>query len=190
MTRLGGVPARFTATVSGVMRREIVIRVECRQPVRATLKLRVPGYADAAQVSVNGARPQAAVQGELYSLNRTFQNGDVITLSLMLSPRLENGYRGSANIYVGARLMALPLPEANAAWRYAVRTDLPLTPVEEGGQPYALIAACEAPAWQERAGFILPPPQGVRAGAAYELTLIPFAGTDGRIAAFPCVTER
>ena len=190
LTRLGGVPARFTATVSGVMRREIVIRVECRQPVRATLKLRIPGYADAAQVSVNGARPQAAVQGELYSLNRTFQNGDVITLSLMLSPRLENGYRGSANIYVGARLMALPLPEANAAWRYAVRTDLPLTPVEEGGQPYALIAACEAPAWQERAGFILPPPQGVRAGAAYELTLIPFAGTDGRIAAFPCVTER
>ena len=181
LTRLGGVPVRFSAAVSGVRRREVVIRVECRQPVQATLKLRVPGYADAAQVSVNGARPQAAVQGELYSLNRTFQNGDVITLSLMLSPRLENGYRGSASVYVGAQLMALPLPDASAAWRYAVRTDLPLTLSEEDGG---------APAWQERAGFILPPPQGVPAGAAYELTLLPFAGTDGRIAAFPCVMER
>ena len=190
LTRLGGTPVRFSAAVSGVKRREITIRVECRQPVRATLKLRIPGYADAAQVSVNGARPQAAVQGELYSLNRTFQNGDVITVLLTLSPRLESGYRGSASIYVGARLMALPLPDANAAWRYAVRTDLPLTLAEEGGGPDALIAACEAPAWQERAGFILPPPQGVPAGAAYELTLIPFAGTDGRIAAFPCVRER
>ena len=56
--------------------------------------------------------------------------------------------------------------------------------------PDALAAACEAPMWREKAGFILPPPQGVPAGPAYELTLIPFAGTGGRIASFPCVVER
>lgn len=44
--------------------------------------------------------------------------------------------------------------------------------------------------WKEKAGFILPPPQGVPMGAAYELTLIPYAGTDGRIAAFPCAAGR
>ena len=104
LTRLGGVPVRFTAAVSGVFQREITIRVECRQAVPATLRLRVPGYAD--------------------------------------------------------------------------------------GAPYALAAACEAPMWKEKAGFILPPPQGVPAGPAYELTLIPFAGTGGRIASFPCVVER
>ena len=49
----------------------------------------------------------------------------------------------------------------------------------------ALLTACEAPQWKEKAGFILPPPQGVAAGQAYELTLLPFAGTEGRIAAFP-----
>ena len=31
---------------------------------------------------------------------------------------------------------------------------------------------------------------GVPAGAAYELTLIPYAGTGGRIASFPCAVER
>lgn len=36
-----------------------------------------------------------------------------------------------------------------------------MTPVEENGEPFALLAACEAPMWKEKAGFILPPPQGV-----------------------------
>ena len=190
LTRLGGVPVRFTAAVSGVFQREITIRVECRQAVPATLRLRVPGYADGAQISVNGARPQAVAQGEWHSLRRTYQNGDVITLRLGLSPRLETGYRGSVSLYVGARLMALALPDEQVAWRYAIHSGNPITPVEEDGAPYALAAACEAPMWKEKAGFILPPPQGVPAGPAYELTLIPFAGTGGRIASFPCVVER
>ena len=176
LTRLGGVPVRFTAAVSGVFQREITIRVECRQAVPATLRLRVPGYADGAQISVNGARPQAVAQGEWHSLRRTYQNGDIITLRLGLSPRLETGYRGSVSLYVGARLMALALPDENVAWRYAIHSGNPITPVEEDGVPYALAAACEAPMWKEKAGFILPPPQGVPAGPAYELTLIPFAG--------------
>ena len=183
-------PQSLTAAVSGVFQREITIRVELKQPVLATLRLRVPGYADGAQLSVNGARPQAVAQGEWHNLRRTFQNGDVITLRLSLSPRLETGYRGSVSVYVGAQLMALSLPDAGVAWRYAVRPSSPLTPVEEGGMPYALVAACEAPMWKEKSGFILPPPQGVPAGAAYELTLIPYVGTGGRIASFPCAVER
>ena len=184
------VAVKRTGTVSGVFQREITIRVECRQAVPATLRLRVPGYADGAQISVNGARPQAVAQGEWHSLRRTYQNGDIITLRLGLSPRLETGYRGSVSLYVGARLMALALPDENVAWRYAIHSGNPITPVEEDGAPYALAAACEAPMWKEKAGFILPPPQGVPAGPAYELTLIPFAGTGGRIASFPCVVER
>ena len=102
---------------------------------------------------------------------------------------METGYRGSISIYVGAKLMALALPDRQAEWRYAAITTLPMTSVEEDGVPYALITACEAPMWKEKAGFILPPPQGVPMGDAYELTLIPFAGTSGRIAAFPVVKE-
>lgn len=190
LTRLGGVPVRFTAAVNGVFQKEITIRVECRQPVQATLRLRVPGYADGAQVCVNGGKPQAVAQGEWYNVRRSFQNGDAVTLRLSLAPRLETGYRGSVSVYVGPCLMALPLPDEGAEWRYAVQAGRALTPVEEDGVPYALIAACEAPMWQEKAGFVLPPPQGVPSGAAYELTLLPFAGTGGRIAAFPCVMER
>ncbi len=190
LTRLGGVPVRFTAQVSGEFDRRVDIRVECKQPVHGALRLRIPAYADAAQVSVNGARPQAVPQGDWHVVERTFKHGDTITLTLALSPRAVTGYRGSVSIYVGPQLMALPLPDERAAWRYAIHPAMPMTPVEEGGLPCVLAAACEAPAWQERKGFILPPPQDVLPGAAYELTLLPAAGMDGRIAAFPCVRER
>lgn len=189
VTRLSGVPVRLTADVKGVFQKEIAIRVECRQPVSCTLKIRVPAYADGAQLMLNGDKAQSVPQGTLAEIRRTFQNGDVITLKLSLSPRIETGYRSSASIYVGAQLMALALPEKDMAWRYAVIRSLPLTSVEENGIPYALLTACEAHDWQQKGGFILPPPQGVPMGDAYELTLIPFAGTDGRIAAFPCVRE-
>ena len=189
VTRLSGVPVRLTADVQGVFQKEIAIRVECRQPVSCTLKIRVPAYADGAQLMLNGDKAQAVPQGTLAEIRRTFHNGDVITLKLSLSPRLETGYRGSVSVYVGAQLMALALPEKGMAWRYAVLRSLPLTSVEEDGTPYALLTACEARSWQQKGGFILPPPQDVPMGDAYELTLIPFAGTNGRIAAFPCVRE-
>ena len=189
VTRLSGIPVRLTADVKGVFQQEIAIRVECREPVSCTLKIRVPAYADGAQLFLNSEQPQSVPQGTLAEIRRTFRSGDVITLKLSLSPRLETGYRSSASIYVGARLMALALPEKDMAWRYAVLRSLPLTSVEENGVPYALLTACDAPVWQQKGGFILPPPQGVPMGDAYELTLIPFAGTNGRIAAFPCVRE-
>lgn len=191
VTRVQGVPMRVTAEVKGVFKQEITLRVECpRQEVRATLRLRIPSYADGAQVSINGGTPQQAVQGQMFDVKRAFRSGDTITLRLDLSPRMESGFRSTASIYVGARLMALALPGRDVSWRYAVLRSMPMTSVEDGGVPYALITACEAPAWREKAGFILPPPQTTPMGAAYELTLIPFAGTEGRIAAFPCVTER
>ena len=191
ITRVHGIPMRVTADVKGVFQQEITLKVECpRQDVRATLRLRIPSYADGAQVSINGGQPQQAVQGQMFDVKRAFHTGDIITLRLSVSPRMETGFRGTASIYVGAQLMALALPGTDVSWRYAVLRSMPMTSVEDGGVPYALITACEAPEWREKAGFILPPPQTVPMGAAYELTLIPFAGTEGRIAAFPCVTER
>ena len=190
LTRLGGVPVRFVAQASGVFQRQVQIRVECREPVSCTLALRIPGYADAARITLNDNASQAVPQGEMYAIKRTFHNGDLITLTLSLSPRMVNGYRGSASIYVGAQLMSLALPDAEAAWRYAIVPSQPLASAEENGLPYALVTACDAPSWREKGGFILPPPQGVPMAAAYELTLMPFAGARGRVAAFPCVRER
>lgn len=190
VARLGGVPVRLSAEVKGVFEREIRIHVECRQAARGAVRVRVPAYAQGARIRVNGDEGKAVTAGGMVDVKRAFQNGDTIVLTYAARPRVETGFHGSASVYVGARLMALPLPEAGDEWRYALLRSLPLSAVEENGQPRALVTACAAPNWREKAGFVLPPPQDTAPGAAYELTLLPAAGTGGRIAAFPCVRER
>ena len=110
-----------------------------------------------------------------------------IVLTLASSPRLETGYRGSLSVFCGSTLMALPLPGAEMEWRYALVSGESVTVSEEDGELNVLVTACEAPLWKEKKGFILPPPQNCQMGPAYRLTLIPYAGCGGRIAAFPCV---
>ena len=136
-------------------------------------------------------RMTAAVKGlsrkEITLLTRLFQSGDTIVLTLASSPRLETGYRGSLSVFCGSTLMALPLPGAEMEWRYALVSGESVTVSEEDGELNVLVTACEAPLWKEKKGFILPPPQNCQMGPAYRLTLIPYAGCGGRIAAFPCV---
>ena len=187
ITRLSGVPVRMTASVKGLSRKEITLRAELKQPVQFTLELRVPRWADSATVSVNGCKPVQAQPGEKFPLTRLFQSGDTIVLSLASSPRLETGYRGSLSVFCGGTLMALPLPGPEMEWRYALVSGENVTVSEEGGELNVLVTACEAPLWKEKSGFILPPPQNCQMGPAYRLTLIPYAGCGGRIAAFPCV---
>ncbi len=188
VTRFNGVPVRLTAVCEGLWQRKTTIRVESRQPVRFALQIRVPAYAEEATVTVGEVSGREAAAGELYTINRTFHNGDEITLSYQVSPRVEKGYRNSASVWCGNQLMAFSLPESSMEWRYALVEGMHMTPDQQGDAPHVMLAACAAPEWKEKGGFIMPPPQRVSMGQAYELTLIPFAGAQGRIAAFPCAT--
>lgn len=188
VTRFGGVPVRLTAAVSGVWQRKMTIRVESRQPVRFALQVRIPSYAEGASVSIGDVKGREAAAGELYTINRTFHNGDEVEVEYNVSPRLEKGYRNSVSVWCGNRLMAFSLPESSMEWRYAIVEGMHVTPSQQGDMPQVMLAACAAPEWKEKGGFIMPPPQRVPMGQAYELTLIPFAGAEGRIAAFPCVS--
>ena len=188
VTRFGGVPVRLTASVSGLWQRKIAIRVENRQPVRFALQICVPAYAQNIRVSVGDVSGRQAAAGELYTISRTFHNGDEIEISYDVSPRLEKGYRSSVSVWCGNQLMAFSLPESSMEWRYAIVEGMGMTPVQQGKDPQVMLAACAAPEWKEKGGFIMPPPQRVPMGQAYELTLIPFAGAEGRIAAFPCAS--
>ncbi|MBP3649738.1 MAG: glycoside hydrolase family 127 protein [Clostridia bacterium] len=186
VTRFGGVPVRLTARMSGLWHRQLAIKVESRQPVRFALQIRVPAYAENASVTIGEVSGRDAAANELYTINRTFHNGDEIVLSYDLSPRMEKGYRNSVSVWCGNELMAFPLPKSSVEWRYAIVDGLQMTPDQHGNDPRVMLAACAAPEWKEKGGFIMPPPQRVPMGQAYELTLIPYAGAQGRIAAFPC----
>ena len=188
LTRMDGAPVRISARAAGTG--TIILSVEAKQPAEFTLSLHVPGYANAASVSLNGGKPQPAECGKLYSLKRLFRTGDELTLTLDCQPFTEAGFRGSASVYCGPMLMALPLPDASAAWQYAL-DDNAVPRVEWiQGRPRVRVEACIAQNWAARGGRIPPPPQGLDMGEGYELTLLPYADTLGRIAAFPLAGRR
>jgi hypothetical protein len=60
------------------------------RPVRVTLNLRVPGWADGASITVNGVAVESAVQPRSYcEVTRQWRSGDVVELKLPLRLRLE-----------------------------------------------------------------------------------------------------
>ena len=188
LTRMDGTPVRICAKPEGP--NALTVTVETKQPVEFSLSLYAPGYAQEASVSVNGEKPRPVACGRLHTVKRMFKTGDAVTLHLECKPFLENGFRGSASVYCGALLMALPLPDEEAAWQYALIEDAEPAVTWEDGRPRVCVDACDAEGWAARGGVIQPPPQGVRTGDAYELTLLPYADTQGRIAAFPRASHR
>ena len=188
LARMDGTPVRICAARSDPQ--TVTLTMETKQPVEFTLHLYVPGYAVGASVSVNGGKPQTAVCGKLFSLKRMFKTGDAVSLRLQYEPFVESGFRGCASVYCGPYLMALPLPDANAAWQYALDAEAQLSCVWVGGYPQVGVDACLAPGWATAGRVIPPPPQGTPMGDAYVLTLLPYAETMGRIAGFPQAVRR
>ena len=183
LTRMNGVPVRIVAKTE--KDDKIVLRVETKQPALFTLTLRVPGYADTARISIGGEKPKIVDCGGMHSIKRLFKTGDQITLDLTCKPTLKSGHRGSVSVFYRAMLMALPLPEADAAWQYALDENAKPSAVYEDGKLSVKIDACVASSWTVKDGRIPSPPQGLTMGDAYELTLLPYGDTVGRVAVFP-----
>ncbi|HNW87191.1 MAG TPA: glycoside hydrolase family 127 protein [Candidatus Limiplasma sp.] len=188
LTRMDGTPVRVSAQKTGSQ--TWTLTLEVKQPTEFTLSIHVPGYAHSAALAVNGGKPQTAECGKLNAVKRMYQTGDTVTLTLDCQPFVETGYRGSVSVHCGALLMALPLPEGNAGWQYALAQGTALGLQWENDRPRVQVDACDAPEWAARGNTIQTPPRGLSMGEAYELTLLPYADTLGRIAAFPQAEHR
>jgi len=183
LTRMNGVPVRIEAKTDP--EGNIRLQVEAKQPVQFTLWLRVPGYADSARVVIGGEKPKVVECGGMHPIKRMFKTGDRISLEITCKPYSKTGHRGSTSMFYRAMLMALPLPEPDAAWQYALDEKTKSSVIWKDGKPGVKIDACVASDWTVKGGRIPSPPQGLRMGEAYELTLLPYRDTVGRVAVFP-----
>jgi len=183
LTRMNGVPVRVAmkTDADGNLR----LNVETKQPVQFTLWLRIPSYADSARIVVGGEKPRVVECGAMQSVSRVFKTGDQIALDLTCKPYMKAEHRGSVSVFYRSMLMALPLIEADAAWQYAIDERAKPYTVFENGRVGVKIDACVAPSWTVKDGRIPSPPQGLRMGDPYELTLLPYRDTVGRVAVFP-----
>ena len=112
-----------------------------------TLSIRIPGYADSARISIGGEKPKVVESGALYSIKRTFRTGDQITLDLVCKPYMKSGHRNSVSVFYRSTLLALPLPEADAAWQYALDERAKPSALWEDGKLSVKIDACVASSW-------------------------------------------
>ena len=87
----------------------INITIGLEEPLQIALKFRIPSWSDKTIVKLNGKNVQNIKSGTYLELNRTWQNGDSIELSLDMSPHFWAGEReceGKVSIYSGPILLA------------------------------------------------------------------------------------
>jgi DUF1680 family protein len=92
------------------------------------LRLRVPGWAEAAQVEVNGSEAPTRLDDRRLSLHRSWRSGDVIGIRFKSSPRLvpwPHADSALVGVFDGPLCLALSSAAAtvDASWRVATTAD-------------------------------------------------------------------
>lgn len=173
---------------------EISITFRLKKPAAFPLHLRVPAWAMGASLRVNGGEEQSLAPGGFHVLERTFEDGDHIGLSLPMSPRITRWHHQSAAVEYGPLLMALSVDGEQPLWQLAIqdkgemRAELSNGP--EGERLTVSAPFVKVPGWPEKGGRPQSPPvKPDTAGEAVRLTLTPYADTVCRMAQFPVAPE-
>ena len=136
--RIGADDMEIEAQTEYPFRDTIAFRIHTAAPVKKTLHFRIPDWCDAAALTVNGKKTPVACRKKTFAaLAGTWQNGDVVTLTLPMTVRIERVNDADRNakfpltVFYGPLLFALPIPEQWNAWE-----GKPYTPLPEGWHWY------------------------------------------------------
>lgn len=194
----------------------IEIAVEPVRDAEFALSFRIPGWCDAAELSVNGGsvgtKPDAR---GFVRVERIWRKGDTVCLRFPMTPRVETGHDANAkdapyaSVSCGPLLFALPIadvdgpntPDPAAKWSYAldlrngVSDDLRLERDPMPGAwdwplaaPLRIRANVAACDWTPTPEAPLPETPIANPGPAEQATLVPYGCAKFRVAMFP-VTE-
>lgn len=149
-----------------------------KQPGKAAVRLRIPAWTKNACITVNDEGGHEGQPGTWFTLERTWQDGDCITLDLPKELTVADGYHQSLCVRYGAKVLAYaPAPDG---WNMA----LCATPVMENGRVLAEVR--RVPSWRKSGSIpgdlpVLP----VAEGETIRVELIHYDQAPCRIALFP-----
>jgi len=95
--------------------------VHVETPLRFALYLRIPAWADGAEITVGTEHPGPVDAGSFYRLERKWRDGETITLRLPMRPVIERRFQNSAAILRGPLVYSLQIGEE---WRH-IKGELP-----------------------------------------------------------------
>lgn len=153
------------------------ISVHCKQETEATIRLRMPAWSRSSEVTVNGSDNHCEVKNSMITFDRTWHDGDVISLSFEQTLSVEDGHHQGKYILRGPILMALPTD--GDEWKQAF-----VSAFTDDAQVYANLDAVRE--WKMKNNEpadvpVLPE----TAGEPEAYLLAPYAKTEARIALFP-----
>lgn len=157
------------------------ICIHCRQETKATVHLRVPAWAKNAEIAVNGMESDAGKDCSAWvmRIDRTWHDGDVITVHLEKSLRVLEGHHQGRYVMKGPQLMAMPADDQKG-WAFSM--------VSCAAEEDRVIATLDKAAdWKCRGDMPADIPV-LPAHSGEELIvreLKPYAETPARIALFP-----
>jgi hypothetical protein len=88
------------------------ITVNPATPIAFPLRLRIPAWADAATIHVNGKLQPTPAAGSYARIERTWNSGDVVELHFPMVPKLSRGYNDSVSLERGPVVFSLPIGES------------------------------------------------------------------------------
>lgn len=107
-----GVEVAVTEETDYPFRERISLTVQTGQVVRFPLVLRIPAWATRATVQVGSEAAEMVAPGTWHTLDRTWQSGDTVTLTLPLDIRRERRYHNSVTVLRGPLVLSLKMGEA------------------------------------------------------------------------------
>ena len=157
------------------------VQVHCKSDVKAALRLRIPDWSKNAEVAINGMDSDAGkdCKGGFMVLDRTWHDGDTITVTLEQTVRVMDGHHQGKYLLKGPIVMAMPVVKGKA-WNVSF--------VKEKVDGNQVVAVLDTVADWKRKGDVpadLPVLPAASGDALTETVLQPYAACPARIALFP-----
>ncbi|QEE31516.1 hypothetical protein FTW19_23530 [Terriglobus albidus] len=99
--KLQGTNVHIAQETEYPFRGSIRMAVNPSKPVKFPFLLRIPGWADGAEIAVNGRKENAPSAGTFARVDREWKQGDVITISFPMQPRVITGFNNSVSVERG-----------------------------------------------------------------------------------------
>jgi DUF1680 family protein len=111
------VPIEIEQKTSYPFRESLTMEVRPARKCSFELRLRIPEWAQAAAVSVNGRTMPGTTPGSFATIERVWRQGDRIELVFPMKPRITKWFRQSVTVERGPIVLSLPIP---AKWSKVV----------------------------------------------------------------------
>jgi DUF1680 family protein len=110
-TVVGKTPVRLSEETEYPFRDLVRITIHPASEARFPLRLRIPSWANSAEIRVNGERLATAADQGFARIERRWKTGDVVQIKFPLEPRVTRGFNDSVSIDRGPLVFSYPIRE-------------------------------------------------------------------------------